>query len=54
MFTSQPTETKMTKEYSYTDLGKARAWYIALSKAGYAATLETVVPGKEWRVVVFS
>lgn len=40
-------------ETTYTDLKKAMAWYNAATSAGYAATLETVVPCKVWRVVVF-
>lgn len=39
-------------ETKYTDLKKAMAWYNALTKAGFSATLETLVPCKEWRVVV--
>jgi hypothetical protein len=39
-------------ETKFTDLSKAMAWYNAATKAGYAATLETLVPCKEWRVVV--
>jgi hypothetical protein len=40
-------------ETTFKDIDKATAWYNALTKAGLAATLETVVPCKEWRVVVF-
>jgi hypothetical protein len=40
-------------ETKFTDLSKAMAWYHAATEAGLAATLETVVPCKEWRVLVF-
>jgi hypothetical protein len=44
----------MQTEYRFTDLTKAHAWYYACSLQGLGATLETVTPCKEWRVVVYS
>lgn len=43
----------MKTETTYTDFKKAHAWYVAVSEAGFAATLETIIPGYKWRVVVF-
>ena len=43
----------MTKT-KFTDLNKAMAYYHALTAAGHAATLATLVPCKEWEVRVYA
>lgn len=43
----------MTKTYKFTSLEAAHRFYFEISMKGEAATLETVIPCKEWRVVVF-
>ena len=41
-------------EHKFTNLEATYRFYMETSMKGQAATLETVVPCKEWRVVVFS
>ena len=43
----------MKTTHKFTNLEAAHKFYYEVSMKGEAATLETVVPCKEWRVVVF-
>lgn len=42
------------EKHEFTNLESAYEFYYRVSNEGKPATLETIVPCKEWRVIVYS